>query len=272
MSEFEMKPSVFTPLLRDALNLMKSTAQEKGYNLNAEDKDYGEQLTNFVSREFPGHHLGEIVYKAIRYKNQKNPRDLAKIIAWACLVWIQDGHDKLITFDKDTKLDDVPRPNEMDNVEVETNFGGNFPKWNPLPGPQTEFMNTLPEIEPQSTDDVHATSIPSKELVPPSIPLEPHVFHPGDINTICAKCGGSKEGHYIPPRTNDKHPDIAHPYTSSGGERLCSQCGKSVSAPAHLAFENRLLKHDFVRQNSTSTCATCWLPEINHNLTMPPSK
>jgi len=34
------------------------------------------------------HALGEIVYKAIRYKNKRNPEDLVKIAGWAWLVFM----------------------------------------------------------------------------------------------------------------------------------------------------------------------------------------
>jgi hypothetical protein len=47
------------------------------------------QLYDFMQTFFSDDHaLGEIVYKAIRYKNKRNPEDLVKIAGWAWLVFM----------------------------------------------------------------------------------------------------------------------------------------------------------------------------------------
>ena len=69
-------------VIKWALNLLDKKATEKGYL----DKD-DNILMNFMNKAFPDHALGEIVYKAVRYKAKKNPEDLAKIIAWAILIY-----------------------------------------------------------------------------------------------------------------------------------------------------------------------------------------
>lgn len=46
-------------------------------------------LYDFMLTFFSNDHaLGEIIYKAIRYRNKRNPEDLIKIAAWAWLVWM----------------------------------------------------------------------------------------------------------------------------------------------------------------------------------------
>lgn len=60
------------------------------------NKGYGPQrpdaknpLYEFMRSFFSDDHaLGEIVYKAIRYKNKRNPEDLVKIAGWAWLVFM----------------------------------------------------------------------------------------------------------------------------------------------------------------------------------------
>jgi hypothetical protein len=62
--------------------LLENKATEKGYLAPV-----GNILMDFMNKEFPDHALGEIVYKAVRYKSKKNPEDLLKIAAWACLIY-----------------------------------------------------------------------------------------------------------------------------------------------------------------------------------------
>lgn len=51
--------------------------------------DDSNQLYEFMQSFFSDDHaLGEIVYKAIRYKNKRNPEDLVKIAGWAWLVFM----------------------------------------------------------------------------------------------------------------------------------------------------------------------------------------
>lgn len=54
---------------------LNGVAKEKGYNDNLE------QLTGIE------HHIGEIIYKAVRYRSKKDPDDLVKIAAWALLIF-----------------------------------------------------------------------------------------------------------------------------------------------------------------------------------------
>ena len=41
----------------------------------------------------PGHALGEITYKTVRYAKRRDPNDLPKVAAWAYLVWRFDRSD-----------------------------------------------------------------------------------------------------------------------------------------------------------------------------------
>jgi len=66
-------------------DLVDGTAQKKGYNdTGAEGKN---QLMDFVETHCPGHGLGEIIYKAVRYGRKLNDEDLLKIGAWAFLLY-----------------------------------------------------------------------------------------------------------------------------------------------------------------------------------------
>jgi hypothetical protein len=59
----------------------------KGYGPMQPDSP--NQLYEFMQAFFSDDHaLGEIVYKAIRYKNKRNPDDLVKIAGWAWLVFM----------------------------------------------------------------------------------------------------------------------------------------------------------------------------------------
>jgi hypothetical protein len=67
--------------------LLAPTAAGKGYSTTGLDGQNA--LYEFVAdvAQGPGHGLGEIVYKAVRYSRKKNPEDVLKIAAWAFLVW-----------------------------------------------------------------------------------------------------------------------------------------------------------------------------------------
>ena len=67
--------------------LLAPTAAGKGYSTTGVDGQ--NPLFEFVSgvAQGPGHALGEIVYKAVRYGRKRNPEDVLKIAAWAFLVW-----------------------------------------------------------------------------------------------------------------------------------------------------------------------------------------
>ena len=69
-------------IISEALTLLEDRADSKGYI--TQDRN---PLMDFMNQEFPDHALGEIIYKVKRYKAKKNPEDLAKIIAWAILIY-----------------------------------------------------------------------------------------------------------------------------------------------------------------------------------------
>ena len=74
----------FCEAVRD---LLDETAADKGYQrtgLSGPNPLYA--LVNEIANG-PGHALGEIVYKAIRYSKRRDPSDLAKSSAWAFLIW-----------------------------------------------------------------------------------------------------------------------------------------------------------------------------------------
>lgn len=68
-------------------NLLESKASEKGYS---DTGPVNNRLHLFMSEFFSDHALGEIVYKCVRYKQKKNPEDLAKIAAWSALIWLKE--------------------------------------------------------------------------------------------------------------------------------------------------------------------------------------
>jgi hypothetical protein len=68
--------------------LLEVQAKSKGYSDSGPKNN---PLMEFMGLHFPDHALGEIVYKAVRYKSKRNPEDLAKIAAWAALVWLHSG-------------------------------------------------------------------------------------------------------------------------------------------------------------------------------------
>lgn len=76
---------VFISLLRD---MLAEKAVSKGYR---EDENYGRsnELMAFTDKHFPGHALGEVVYKVVRYQTVKDPQDLVKAAAWAALKWME---------------------------------------------------------------------------------------------------------------------------------------------------------------------------------------
>ena len=67
--------------------LLDETAAGKGYHRSG--LTGSNPLYEFVAETAggPGHALGEIIYKVRRYAARRDPDDLAKIAAWAFLVW-----------------------------------------------------------------------------------------------------------------------------------------------------------------------------------------
>lgn len=80
------KPKNWETFVKETRELLEPTASGKGYNSTGVDGK--NELFEFVSGiAGPGHALGEIVYKAVRYKNKHQEDDLLKIAAWAYLIW-----------------------------------------------------------------------------------------------------------------------------------------------------------------------------------------
>jgi len=78
----------FERFISGVADLVNRNAAKKGYNdTGAEGKN---DLFDFCNKFFPGHSLGEIVYKAVRYSKKRNKEDLLKIAAWAYLEWLHD--------------------------------------------------------------------------------------------------------------------------------------------------------------------------------------
>jgi len=63
-------------------------AAKKGYNDSGAEGH--NELYDFCNHFFPGHALGEIVHKCVRYSKKRNKEDLIKIAAWAYLEWLHD--------------------------------------------------------------------------------------------------------------------------------------------------------------------------------------
>jgi NTP pyrophosphatase (non-canonical NTP hydrolase) len=79
-------PNHFKAFVEGVHSLVYGKALDKGYA----NEDDGSALRHFVDKYFPGHALGEVVYKAVRYAAKRDPADLLKIAAWAFLVY-RDG-------------------------------------------------------------------------------------------------------------------------------------------------------------------------------------
>lgn len=84
---------ILTPIFDEVYRMMTSKAVEKGYHKTGDLKRFQNPLMSIVESEFPGHTLGEIVYKCQRYAKKKNPEDLVKIIAWACLLLLNSENE-----------------------------------------------------------------------------------------------------------------------------------------------------------------------------------
>jgi len=59
--------------------------QMKGYNSSGVDGP--NELDKLIHSHFPGHSLGEVVYKCIRFKAKGDITDLEKAAAWLFLEW-----------------------------------------------------------------------------------------------------------------------------------------------------------------------------------------
>ena len=64
---------------------MSGTAETKGYHDKGPDGP--NPLADFCGAFFPGHRLGEVVYKCVRFKRKRLLEDLEKAAAWLFLEW-----------------------------------------------------------------------------------------------------------------------------------------------------------------------------------------
>lgn len=55
--------------------------------MDALTDDLNLQVDAAVENGGPGHPVGEGIYKLVRYSKKRNPEDLAKLAAWAFLMW-----------------------------------------------------------------------------------------------------------------------------------------------------------------------------------------
>ena len=85
-----MARTPFEEVFHRSKELLESKAKAKGYS-DGDTSRYKNELMAFTEK-LSSHALGEIVYKAVRYDKKKEPEDLLKIIAWACLKYLEDGH------------------------------------------------------------------------------------------------------------------------------------------------------------------------------------
>ena len=60
-------------------------ATDKGYHGGGPDSP--NPLDDFSERFFPGHRLGEVLYKCVRFRKKGNVEDLEKAAAWLFLEW-----------------------------------------------------------------------------------------------------------------------------------------------------------------------------------------
>ena len=70
-----------------AHSMLNGEAAKKGYN--EAGPDARNPLYEFVEwvNGGPAHGVGEGIYKLVRYSKKRNPEDLAKLAAWAFLMW-----------------------------------------------------------------------------------------------------------------------------------------------------------------------------------------
>jgi len=86
------KKVLLTDFLDAIADMLGNTAKDKGYSEGVGIDDYKNELMTFTNNNFPGHALGEIVYKAVRYRTKKDRTDLVKIAAWAALQYLEDSN------------------------------------------------------------------------------------------------------------------------------------------------------------------------------------
>jgi ABC-type glycerol-3-phosphate transport system substrate-binding protein len=84
---YHIKNPTFDEFIAAVKELLEPTAAGKGYNITGVDGP--NELYDFVHgiAGGNGHALGEIIYKVRRYASKNDPKDIAKIAAWAFLIW-----------------------------------------------------------------------------------------------------------------------------------------------------------------------------------------
>ena len=90
MTRRRQRARTFARFCAETRRLLDQDAAGKGYHAAGPDSE--NSLYAFVAETVggPGHALGEIVFKTRRYAALRRPEDLAKIAAWAFLVWRHD--------------------------------------------------------------------------------------------------------------------------------------------------------------------------------------
>lgn len=76
--------------VREIKEILLLAAKTKGYH--GDETDGRLMYDNIILLAGEGHASGEIIYKIARYRRTKDPKDIAKIGAWAFLIW--DKHQR----------------------------------------------------------------------------------------------------------------------------------------------------------------------------------
>jgi len=77
----ETEDRSFNNFVAEVREALSGKSRAKGY---AEGPDGPNPLFEMTGAD---HAIGEIMYKAVRYRAKKDPEELLKIAAWAFLVW-----------------------------------------------------------------------------------------------------------------------------------------------------------------------------------------
>ena len=72
---------------RDVEALLSTGAKSKGYHEGGTEGPNAVYEFIYTTTGDHGHAIGEIMYKAIRYMQKRDPQDLLKIAAWAYLIF-----------------------------------------------------------------------------------------------------------------------------------------------------------------------------------------
>ncbi len=84
-SEVFTNPVSFGTFCDNVQHTVEGKAKDKAYNdTNVDGPNLLDQL---AGKHFPGHSLGEIFYKTVRFMKKRESSDLEKIAAWAFLEW-----------------------------------------------------------------------------------------------------------------------------------------------------------------------------------------